>query len=157
RSRGARRRTSAGRSRFPAGDRRRRSSGAIACSCSRRGRAGGGARGATHPPAGARRAGSPASAVPPTVPQTDRPLGERTAREQRPHEASHQENGTYASSSAITDGRRIYAWFESQGMYVYDMDGTLLWQKDLGDKLMRNQFGEGSTPVLHRDRLMIVW
>ena len=39
----------------------------------------------------------------------------------------------------------------------YDMDGTLLWQKDLGDKKMRNQFGEGSTPVLHGNRLVIVW
>jgi outer membrane protein assembly factor BamB len=82
---------------------------------------------------------------------------ERTAREEQPHEASHQENGTYASSSAITDGQRVFAWFESQGMYVYDMDGKLLWSKDLGDKTMRNQFGEGSTPVLHGNRLVIVW
>jgi outer membrane protein assembly factor BamB len=37
------------------------------------------------------------------------------------------------------------------------MDGTLLWEKDLGDKRMRNQFGEGSTPALYRDRLVIVW
>src|SRR5262249_15605945 len=57
----------------------------------------------------------------------------------------------------ITDGQRVYAWFESQGMFVFDMDGKLLWQKDLGDKKMRNQFGEGSTPVLYRDRLVIVW
>jgi outer membrane protein assembly factor BamB len=82
---------------------------------------------------------------------------ERTARELRPHEAAHQENGTYASSSAITDGQHVYAWFESQGMYVYDMDGKLIWEKDLGDKRMRNQFGEGSTPVLYGDRLVIVW
>jgi len=89
--------------------------------------------------------------------RTGKTIWERTAREELPHEASHQENGTYASSSAITDGQRVYAWFESQGMYVYDMDGTPLWQKDLGDKKMRNQFGEGSTPVLFRDRLIIVW
>jgi outer membrane protein assembly factor BamB len=82
---------------------------------------------------------------------------ERTAREELPHEATHQDNGTYASSSAITDGQRVYAWFESQGMYVYDMEGKPLWQKDLGDKKMRNQFGEGSTPVLYKDRLIIVW
>ena len=67
------------------------------------------------------------------------------------------DNGTYASSSAITDGRRVFAWFESQGMYVYDMDGKLLWSKDLGDKKMRSEFGEGSTPVLHNNRLIIVW
>ena len=89
--------------------------------------------------------------------RTGKTVWERTAREEQPHEASHQDNGTYASSSAITDGQRVYAWFESQGMYVYDMDGTLLWSKDLGDKIMRNQFGEGSTPVLSGDRLVIVW
>jgi len=89
--------------------------------------------------------------------RTGKTIWERTAREEQPHEATHGDNGTYASSSAITDGRRVYAWFESQGMYVYDMDGTLLWSKDLGDKKMRNQFGEGSTPVLSGDRLVIVW
>ena len=88
---------------------------------------------------------------------TGKTIWERVAREHQPHEPNHQDNGTWASSSAITDGQRVYAWFESQGMYVYDMDGKLLWSKDLGDKLMRNQFGEGSTPVLHDNRLVIVW
>ena len=84
-------------------------------------------------------------------------IWERIAKEEQPHEATHGENGTYASSSAITDGQRVYAWFESRGMYAYDMDGALIWQKDLGKKRMRNQFGEGSTPVLYRDRLVIVF
>jgi len=82
---------------------------------------------------------------------------QRTAREARPHEASHQDNGTWASSSAITDGRRVFAYFESEGLYAYDMNGTPLWEKDLGDKTMRNEFGEGSTPVLYKDRIVIVW
>jgi outer membrane protein assembly factor BamB len=82
---------------------------------------------------------------------------ERTARESIPHEASHPENGTYASSSAITDGQHLYAFFDSEGLYAYDMDGKLLWEKDLGDKSMRIQFGEGQTPVLHGDRLVVVW
>ena len=89
--------------------------------------------------------------------RTGKTIWERTAREEQPHEATHGDNGTYASSSAITDGQRVYAWFESQGMYVYDMDGTELWSKDLGDTRMRNQFGEGSTPALAGDRLVIVW
>jgi outer membrane protein assembly factor BamB len=88
---------------------------------------------------------------------TGKVVWERTAHEGQPHEATHQDNGTYASSSAITDGQRVFAWFESQGMYVYDMDGKLLWSKDLGDKHMRNQFGEGSTPVLYGNRIVIVW
>src|SRR5262249_9027054 len=85
---------------------------------------------------------------------TGKVVWERTAREEQPHEAANQENGTYASSSAITDGDHVFAWFESQGMYAYDMYGKPLWSKDLGHKNMRNQFGEGSTPVLYGDRLV---
>ena len=82
---------------------------------------------------------------------------QQTAREAEPHEAAHNDNGTWASSSAITDGEVVIAPFESQGLYAYDMNGKLVWQKDLGDKFMRNTFGEGSTPALHRDRLFYVW
>ena len=51
----------------------------------------------------------------------------------------------------------VIAFFESFGLYAYDMNGTLVWQKDLGDKRMRNEFGEGTTPALHGNRLVVVW
>ena len=89
--------------------------------------------------------------------RTGKVVWQQVAREERPHEASHPDNGTWASSSAITDGEHVFAWFESQGMFAFTMDGTLLWQNDLGDKQMRQQFGEGSTPVLYGNRLVIVW
>src|SRR5688572_24513332 len=82
---------------------------------------------------------------------------EQTAREEVPHEASHQDNGTWASSSAVTDGQHVIASFESRGLYCYDLNGVLVWQKDLGDKRMRNEFGEGSTPALHGNTLVVVW
>ena len=88
---------------------------------------------------------------------TGRILWERSEREEVPHEPTHPDNGTWASSSAVTDGEHVFASFESRGLYAYDMNGTLIWQKDLGDKGMRNQFGEGSTPALHGNRLVIVW
>mgnify|MGYP002629754654 CR=1 FL=1 len=88
---------------------------------------------------------------------TGKTIWERVAREEEPHEAAHQDNGTWASSSAITDGTSVFAYFESRGLYAYDMGGTLLWQSDFGDKRMRNQFGEGSTPVLHGNHLVVVW
>ena len=110
---------------------------------------------------------SPRGGVAPRVPHEykvlayDRRTGalawERTAREETPHEASHQDNGTWASSSAITDGEHVIAYFESRGVHVYDMKGTKVWEKDLGDKQMRNEFGEGSTPVLFGNSLVIVW
>jgi outer membrane protein assembly factor BamB len=89
--------------------------------------------------------------------RTGRIVWQQTPREATPHEGSHQDNGTWASSSAITDGQRVYAFFESEGLYAYDMDGKLLWTKDLGDKKMRNEFGEGSTPVLYGNRIVVVW
>jgi outer membrane protein assembly factor BamB len=57
----------------------------------------------------------------------------------------------------MTNGEILIAPFESRGVYAYDMNGTLLWHSDLGDKTMRNQFGEGSTPTLFRNRLVVVW
>jgi outer membrane protein assembly factor BamB len=84
-------------------------------------------------------------------------IWERVAREEVPHEGTHQEFGTFASSSAITDGELVIASFESRGIYAYDLDGKPLWQKDLGDKSMRNQFGEGSTPALHGNSVVVVW
>ena len=89
--------------------------------------------------------------------RTGRVVWERTAREERPREAS-QKDGTWASSSAITDGQRVYAFFESSGLYAYDMEGNLLWQKHFGEKKMFADVGEsGSTPVLHGNRLVIAW
>jgi outer membrane protein assembly factor BamB len=89
--------------------------------------------------------------------KTGRTIWERVAREQEPHERSHVDNGTWASSSPITDGERLYAYFESFGLYAFDMNGKLLWEKDLGDKKMRSEFGEGSTPALYGNTLVVVW
>ena len=82
---------------------------------------------------------------------------QRTAREEAPHEGTHQEFGTLASPSAVTDGEHVIVSFESRGIFAYDMNGAPVWQKDLGDKRMRNEFGEGSSPALHKDKLFVVW
>jgi outer membrane protein assembly factor BamB len=89
--------------------------------------------------------------------KTGKVVWEKVAKTEAPHEATHQENGTWASASAVTDGEHVIASFESRGIYAYDMNGTLVWQKDLGDKRMRNTFGEGSTPALHGRHLVVVW
>ena len=88
---------------------------------------------------------------------TGKTVWERVAREEAPHEAAHAENGTWASPSAIVDGQHVIASFESHGYYAYDLNGNPVWQIDLGDKRMRSQFGEGSTPALHGNTLVIVW
>ena len=85
-----------------------------------------------------------------------RVLWERVAREVVPHE-SHYIDSSWASGSPVTDGKRVIAHFGSYGTYAYDLDGTLLWSVDLGDMTTRNGFGEGSSPALHGDTVVINW
>ena len=89
--------------------------------------------------------------------KTGKTVWERLAKEEATHESAHPDNGTFASSSAVTDGQHVIANFESRGLFAYDMKGTPVWQKDLGDKAMRNTFGEGTTPALHGRYLVHVW
>jgi outer membrane protein assembly factor BamB len=89
--------------------------------------------------------------------KTGKVVWERLAKEEVTHESSHPDNGTFASSSAVTDGVHVIANFESRGLFAYDMKGTPVWRKDLGDKAMRNTFGEGTTPALFGKYLVHVW
>ncbi|MFQ5788975.1 MAG: PQQ-binding-like beta-propeller repeat protein [Acidobacteriota bacterium] len=87
---------------------------------------------------------------------TGKTVWQRTVREDLPHEGTH-EYGTFASMSAITDGERVYAFFGSRGLYCFDTEGKLLWEKDLGDMIIRLGFGEGASPVLHEDKIVVSW
>lgn len=90
--------------------------------------------------------------------KTGKTVWERTVKETEPHERSHVDHGTWASGSPFTDGERLFAYFESFGLYALDLKtGTVVWEKDLGDKRMRNEFGEGSTPALHGNTIVLVW
>ena len=73
-----------------------------------------------------------------------------------PHEGTHHD-GSFASASLLTDGKRFYAYFGSRGLYALDLAGKVLWEKDLGEMQTRNGFGEGSSPALHGDTLVVNW
>ncbi len=81
---------------------------------------------------------------------------ERLAREEIPHEGRHP-TGSWAPNSPCTDGERVYAFFGSHGLYCYTTEGELLWEKDFGDMSIRMEFGEGSSPALYNDRLIVNW
>ena len=80
----------------------------------------------------------------------------RVAATQVPHEGHHRDHG-YASGSPVTDGEHIIVSFGSRGLYCYDMKGKLEWKKDFGDMRMRNSFGEGTSPALHGDTVVLLW
>ncbi len=83
-------------------------------------------------------------------------LWKQTARSEKPHEGKHDTN-SFASASAVTDGKHVFCSFGSRGIYCYDMNGKKVWEKDLGDMQTRAGFGEGATPALFGDTLVIPW
>ena len=78
-----------------------------------------------------------------------------TVREELPHSKTHQ-FGSWASNSPVTDGKNIYAYYGSHGLYCLDMNGTILWERDFGKMEKVMSFGEGSSPVLYKDNLIIL-
>jgi outer membrane protein assembly factor BamB len=87
---------------------------------------------------------------------TGKILWEKQAREEAPHEGKHRST-TWATGSPITDGEHIWAFFGSRGLFCYDLAGNLQWEKDFGDMQIRNAFGEGTTPRLYKNRLVVNW
>lgn len=83
-------------------------------------------------------------------------LWQKTVREEVPHEGHHQDHG-YASGSPVTDGQVVIAYFGSRGIHCFDMDGNLKWEKDFGDMRTRAGFGEGTSPVLRGDTVIVNW
>jgi len=88
---------------------------------------------------------------------TGKVLWQQTAREEVPHEGVRQNDGTFASTSGLTDGKHVWAYFGSRGLYCYDLQGKLTWSQDLGKMRVAMGFGEGSSPVLCRDALIVNW
>lgn len=70
-----------------------------------------------------------------------------------PHEEIH-DDGTWASSSAVTDGELLFAYFGSQGLYAYDLRGQQRWSRQF-EPMSRRGFGEGSSPALYGETLVI--
>ncbi|MEI6232744.1 MAG: PQQ-binding-like beta-propeller repeat protein [Planctomycetota bacterium] len=73
-----------------------------------------------------------------------------------PHETAHQ-SASFASDSPVTDGVHVYAFFGSAGLFCLDMNGALKWKADFGKKHTLHGHGEGNSPALEGDLLLINW
>lgn len=76
-----------------------------------------------------------------------------TAWEGTPYDNRHRKS-SYAASTPATDGKLVYAFFGTEGLYAYDFKGKLAWKADLG-KLGTVGMGTGTSPILF-DNLVIV-
>jgi len=91
---------------------------------------------------------------------TGETLWSRVAWEGVPSVPRHPK-GSHAASTPATDGKRVLAFFGGEGLYCYDLDGELLWKRDLGPMdsgfylVPGAQWGFGSSPILHDDRVIV--
>ena len=94
-----------------------------------------------------------------TVLCLDRKTGQKIWQEvvttKVPHEGAHNDND-FASASPTTDGKYLYCWFGSAGLYCLDLDGKKIWQRNLGEVKIESSLGEGCSPGLHNGKLVVV-
>jgi outer membrane protein assembly factor BamB len=81
---------------------------------------------------------------------------EREAIRMKPFRGRHRKN-TYASETPVTDGERLYVSFgQNVGLFVYALDGTLLWKKQWEPKPIYLDFGTGSSPTVADGRIYLL-
>jgi outer membrane protein assembly factor BamB len=92
--------------------------------------------------------------------RTGKLLWERTAHTGVPRVKRHTK-ASHANSTPATDGKHVVALFGSEGLHCYDVDGKLLWSKDLGTLDAGfffdpdDQWGFGSSPILYKDMVIV--
>jgi outer membrane protein assembly factor BamB len=92
--------------------------------------------------------------------RTGKILWNRVAHEGAPREKRHIKS-TYASSTPATDGRIVVAWFGSQGVYAYDVNGRFLWKADLGRlnlgayDIPTYEWGTASSPIIWNNLVIL--
>ena len=92
--------------------------------------------------------------------KTGKVLWEKTAAE-GPVKVKRHLKASHASSTPATDGKHLVAIFGPEGLFCYDLDGKLLWRKDLG---MLDagwffnpayQWGYAASPIIYKDLVIV--
>jgi outer membrane protein assembly factor BamB len=69
--------------------------------------------------------------------------------------------GSHAASTPATDGKHVATFFGTEGLFVYTVDGELLWKKEFGlldsgyFRMPKAQWGWASSPVIHDGRVYV--
>jgi len=84
---------------------------------------------------------------------TGKILWQATAWEGTPYDNRHRKS-SYAASTPATDGKLVYAFFGTEGLYAYDFKGKLAWKAQLGN-LGTVGMGTGTSPILVGDLVIV--
>ena len=61
----------------------------------------------------------------------------------------------YASSTPVTDGKHIFAFFGKSGVFAFDTDGNQEWKVNVGHESSNRRWGSGSSLVLLDDMVIV--
>lgn len=61
----------------------------------------------------------------------------------------------YASSTPATDGERVYVLLGKSGLYAFDLAGNELWNLDVGQKSDPAKWGDGTSPIVVGDQVVL--
>ena len=92
--------------------------------------------------------------------ETGAVVWDRVAYEGAPKEKRHIK-ATYANASPATNGQYVVAFFGSQGLYTFDVGGTLAWSRDLGRMDVgaydapTYEWGTASSPIIYGDKVIV--
>ena len=92
--------------------------------------------------------------------KTGKILWEQVAHQGVPKTKRHPKS-SQASCTPATDGKRIVAFFGSEGLYCYDMNGKLVWKKEFGNLNAGwfydpdYEWGVASSPIIYKDRVIL--
>jgi len=78
---------------------------------------------------------------------------EATAWEGTPYDNRHRKS-SYAASTPATDGKLVYAFFGTEGLYAYDFNGKLAWKAQLGN-MANLGMGTGTSPILFENLVIV--
>jgi outer membrane protein assembly factor BamB len=85
---------------------------------------------------------------------TGKVLWERTSYSGPVFDYRHR-RGSYAAPTPVSDGRCVYVYFGSEGFYCYDLNGNLVWKKNLGG-IATMGMGVGTSPVLYQNLVILL-
>ena len=91
---------------------------------------------------------------------TGKILWQDVAHKGNPKSKRHTKS-SQANCTPVTDGKYLVVNFGSEGLYCYDLGGTLIWKKDMGllnpgyYAVPGIEWGYSSSPVIYKDKLII--
>lgn len=88
--------------------------------------------------------------------KTGKTRWKRVVNQAIPREGGHR-SASLASASPVVDDRHVYAFFGSHGLYCLDYEGNLIWERGFGQMHSKHGHGEGASPALYGDTLVINW